>query len=154
MAKKDTGSAVPQMEKQKSEAPQCSSAIILVVDDEVLQRDILKTILSDEGYQTYVASSAEEALEAAKRFKPDIVLTDLRMCKMDGMELMKQLRSQTDAPEVIIMSAFGTPLIIEESARKGAFSFMQKPLDVSQVLLTINQALEITAKLKNPDPEY
>ena len=154
MDKKDTGAAEPQMEKLKSKAPHCSSAVILVVDDEALQRDILKTILSDEGYQAYVASSAEEALEAAKRFKPDIVLTDLRMCKMDGMELMKQLRSQTDAPEVIIMSAFGTPLIIEESARTGAFSFMQKPLDISQVLLTINQALEITAKLKSADQGY
>ena len=150
MDKKDAGAAEPQMEKQKSKAHQFSPAVILVVDDEALQRDILKTILSDEGYQAYVASSAEEALEAAKTFKPDVVLTDLRMCKMDGMELMKQLRSQADAPEVIIMSAFGTPLIIEESARTGAFSFMQKPLDMSQVLLKINQALEITAKVNYP----
>jgi DNA-binding NtrC family response regulator len=149
MKKKEPRASEPPMEKQKGNAPRVSSTVILVVDDDPMQRDILKTILTDEGYETHVASSAEEALEAAQTLKPEVVLTDLRMDKMDGMELMKQLRSQADAPEVLIMSAFGTPHIIEESARKGAFSFMQKPLEKHEVLFTIKRALEITARIKN-----
>jgi DNA-binding NtrC family response regulator len=139
------------MDKQKSDTSPFAVAVILVVDDDPVQRDILQIILSDEGYQTHVASSAEEALKVAKTLKPDVVLTDLRMHKMNGIELMEKLRSQGDAPEVIIMSASGLPCMIEESIGKGAFSFIQKPLDIPQVLLNINRALEITARLKYPD---
>ena len=152
MENKETWVSEPAMEKQKSNAPQVSSTVILVVEDDPMQRDILKTILSDEGYEAHVAPSAEEALKAAQTLKPDVVLTDLSMDKMDGMELMKQLRSQADAPEVLIMSAFGTPHIIEESARNGAFSFVQKPLEKHQVLFNIKRALEITARIKNQCP--
>ncbi len=139
------------MDKHKSNTSHFAAAVILVVEDDPVQRDILQIILADEGYQTHVASSAEEALKVAKALKPDVVLTDLRMHKMNGIELMEELRSQGDAPEVIIMSASGTPLIIEESVGKGAFSFIQKPLDIPQVLLNINRALGISAKFKNQD---
>ena len=149
MKKKEPRASEPPMEKQMSNAPRVSSTVILVVDDDPMQRDILKTILSDEGYETHVASSAEEALEAAQTLKPDVVLTDLRMHKMNGIELMEKLRSQADAPVVIIMSASGLPRIIEKSVGKGAFSFMQKPLEKHQVLFTIKRALEITARIKN-----
>ncbi len=141
----------PQKDQQNSNTADFATAVILVVDDDPLQRDILKEILSDEGYKTHVASSAEEALKVTKTLKPNIVLTDLRMHKMDGIELMKNLRSQPDAPQVIIMSAFGTPVIIEESLEKGAFSFMKKPFDKHQVLLNINQALEIAAKIRKAE---
>jgi DNA-binding NtrC family response regulator len=137
------------MDEQKRNTSHFAAAVILVVDDDPVQRDILQIILSDEGYQTHAASSAEEALKMAKTLKPDVVLTDLRMHKMNGIELMEKLRAQADAPEVIIMSASGTPIIIEESGGKEAFSFMQKPLDMPQVLLNINRALGITAKLRN-----
>jgi DNA-binding NtrC family response regulator len=138
------------MDEQKSNTSHLAAAVILVVDDDPVQRDILQIILSDEGYQTHVASSAEEALKMAKTLKPDVVLTDLRMHKMNGIELMEKLRSQADAPEVIIMFASGTPIIIEESVGKGAFSFMIKPLDIPQLVFNINRALEITARLKYP----
>ena len=66
-------------------------AVILVVDDEPLQRDILKTILDDEGYETYTASSAEGGLKIIREIKPDVVLTDLKMDGMDGIELIESL---------------------------------------------------------------
>ncbi len=66
-------------------------AVILVVDDEPLQRDILKTILDDEGYETYTASSGEEGLKIMKEIKPDVVLTDLKMEGMDGIEFIESL---------------------------------------------------------------
>jgi two-component system, NtrC family, response regulator len=139
------------MDEQKSNTSHFEAAVILVVDDDPVQRDILQIILSDEGYQTHVASSAEEALKMAKTLKPDVVLTDLRMHKMNGIELMEKLRSQADAPVVIIMSASGLPRIIEESVGKGAFSFMIKPLDIPQLVFNINRALGIAARLKYPD---
>ena len=93
-------------------------------------------------------SSAEEALIVAQTLNPHVVLTDLRMHKMDGMKLMEKLRSEKDAPEVIIMSAFGTPYMIEELLKKGAFSFMEKPLEKNRMLHHINSALEIATKMK------
>lgn len=154
MEKKPAEASAPQAARHKENSYHFEGAVILVVDDEPLQRDILKVILSDEGHQTRVAASAEEALKITRTIKPDVVLTDLRMYKMDGMELMETLRSQTDAPEVIIMSAFSTPEIIEESLKKGAFSFMIKPLDITQVLFNINRALEIAAKVKYQDQRF
>ncbi len=66
-------------------------AVVLVVDDEPLQRDILKTILEDEGYETYTASSGEEGLRSVKEFDPDVVLTDLKMEGMDGIEFIESI---------------------------------------------------------------
>jgi DNA-binding NtrC family response regulator len=143
MEKKPAEASAPQADQHNENSSHFEGAVILVVDDEPLQRD-----------QTQVAASAEEALIITRTLKPDVVLTDLRMYKMDGIELMEKLRSQTDAPEVIIMSAFGTPVIIEKSLKKGAFSFMTKPLDITQVLFNINKALEITAKVKYSDQRF
>ena len=136
------------LEKQKTNTSHFSSFVILVVDDDPLQGDIIKTILSDEGYQAYVASSAQEALEVAETLKPHVVLTDLCMYKMDGIKLTEKLRSQEVAPEVIIMSAFGTPVMIEESLERGAFSFMQKPLEKYKVLHNVNRAAETAEKIR------
>lgn len=117
-------------------------AIVLVVDDDPLQRIILKVILSEEGYETHVASSGDEALRTAKVLKPDIVLTDLWMCGMDGMELIKKLRCQVYAPEIIIMSACGNTLPIMEAVRKGVCRYLEKPLEKDDVLLNIKEVLE------------
>jgi CheY-like chemotaxis protein len=105
MEKRQAQASEPRMNKQKNNAEHFDPAVILVVDDNAVQREILRVIPSDEGYQTHVAASAEEALSVTKTLKPDVVLTDFRMHKMNGMELMEQLRSQSNAPEVIIMSA-------------------------------------------------
>ncbi|HYA26451.1 MAG TPA: response regulator, partial [Thermodesulfovibrionales bacterium] len=72
-------------------------AVVLVVDDELNQRSILKTILSAEGYETHVASSGEEALKIMRSFHPDVVLTDLKMEGMDGIELMEKIKSDENS---------------------------------------------------------
>ena len=116
-------------------------AVVLVVDDDPLQRDILKVILLNEGYETHVASSGEEALRVAQTIDPDVVLTDLWMQHMNGIELMN-LISEMHAPEVIIMSAFGTMPQVVEAVRRGACWYIEKPLEKDMVLLKIKQALE------------
>jgi len=123
-------------------------AVVLVVDDEPLQRDILKTILSEEGYETHTAPSGEEALKIARVYKPDVVLTDLKMEGMDGIELMEKLKTDDQSPEVIIMTAYGTVPSVVEAIHKGAYNYLEKPLDKDDVLLTVKRAVEKTELLK------
>lgn len=117
-------------------------AVILVVDDEQNQRNILRTILSAEGYETHVASSGEEALQMMSSCDPDIVLTDLKMEGMDGIELVEKLRSDGSGPVVILMTAYGTIPSVVEAMNKGAYSYLEKPVDREKVLLTVRNATE------------
>ncbi|NWF76396.1 MAG: sigma-54-dependent Fis family transcriptional regulator [Nitrospirae bacterium] len=122
-------------------------AIILIVDDEPLQRDILGTILDDEGYETHTASSAEEALKIIKKIMPDVILTDLKMEGMDGIELIKSLPEEPFEPPAIIMTAYGTISSAVDAMKKGAFDYLTKPLHKDILLLTVKKAID-KAKLQ------
>ncbi len=119
-------------------------ADILVVDDEQRQRSILKTILSEEGYRVYEASTGEEALKILKERAPDLVLTDLKMPEMDGLQLLKKIREAggNQPPEVLIMTAYGTIASAVEAIKNGAFDYLTKPLDRETLLIKIRQALQ------------
>ncbi|GAB4387680.1 MAG: sigma-54 dependent transcriptional regulator [Thermodesulfovibrionales bacterium] len=122
--------------------------IVLVVDDEPLQRDILKTILQSEGYETLAAASGAEALGLAAMYRPDVLLTDLRMEGMDGIELMESLPREPFETPIIIMTAHGTISSAVEAVKKGAFDYLTKPLDKDTLLLTVRRAAEHAALLK------
>ncbi|MHB8882624.1 MAG: sigma-54-dependent transcriptional regulator [Thermodesulfovibrionales bacterium] len=117
-------------------------SVILVVDDEPLQRDILKTILDDEGYETYTASSGEEALTLINKYHPEVILTDLKMEGMDGIELIEAVPREPVEPSMIIMTAHGTISSAVDAIKKGAFDYLTKPLDKSSLVLTVRRALE------------
>ncbi len=117
-------------------------SVILVIDDEKLQRDILRTILEDEGFETHTASSAEEGLEIIKKIRPDVVLTDLKMEGMDGIELIDSLPEEPFKPTTIVMTAFGTISSAVDAIKKGAFDYLTKPLDKELLLVTIKRAAE------------
>ncbi len=121
---------------------------ILVVDDEPLQRDILKTILEDCGYEIRTASSGEDAIKISREFNPDLILTDLKLGSMDGVKLLGEVRKDEVSPAVIIMTAYGTVSSAVEAMKKGAFDYLTKPLDKDIVLLTVKRALERTELLK------
>lgn len=123
-------------------------AIVLVVDDEPLQRDILKRILDDEGYETYTASSSEEGLRIVKEFTPDVVLTDLKMERMDGIEFIGSIPREPFEPSVVIMTAYGTISSAVEAIKKGAFDYLTKPLDKDVLLITVKRAVERVELLK------
>lgn len=123
-------------------------AIVLVVDDEPLQRDILKTILEDGGYETYTASSGEEGLRIVKEFAPDVVLTDLKMERMDGIEFIGSIPREPFEPSVVIMTAYGTISSAVEAIKKGAFDYLTKPLDKDILLITVKRAVERIELLK------
>ena len=115
---------------------------ILVVDDEKSQREILEMILSGEGYDVTTASSGEAAMKFAKEHRFDLVLTDLKMTGMDGIELLQHLLGQDSAIIVILLTAHGTIESAKEALRRGAFDYLQKPYDKQALLATINRALD------------
>lgn len=116
--------------------------VILVVDDEPLQRDILKTILDDEGYETYTASSGEEGLKILQEIHPDVILTDLRMEGMDGIEFIESIPKEPFETPAIVMTAFGTIASAVDAIRKGAFDYLTKPLDKDVILISVKRAVE------------
>ena len=115
---------------------------ILVVDDEESLRRVTQVRLEQAGYSVCVAGSAEEAVEALERSPFDIVLTDLRMPAMSGLELLKHVRSNSPDTAVIIMTAYGTVESAVEAMKAGAFDYLTKPIDADELLLTIGRAIE------------
>jgi DNA-binding NtrC family response regulator len=115
---------------------------ILVVDDEKAQRDILQTILTREGYQTRSVASGPAALELLKEQEFDLILTDLKMQGMSGIELLEKVLSDNPQQCVIIMTAHGTIDSAVEATRIGAFNYLEKPLDREHLLFTLQRACE------------
>src|SRR6187549_1907386 len=114
---------------------------ILVVDDEKNQREILETILSGEGYDVTMASSGEAALKFVADRHFDLVLTDLKMTGMSGLELLKQLTDFDKSIIVILLTAHGTIDSAVDALRLGAFEYLQKPYDSEKLLDTVSRAL-------------
>lgn len=123
-------------------------AVVLIIDDEPLQRDILKTILDEVGYVTYAVSSCEDGLKLIKQVNPDVVLTDLKMEGIDGIELIESLPEKPFKPPAIVMTAYGTISSAVEAIKKGAFDYLTKPLDKEILLITIKRAVEKAELLK------
>ncbi|MEW6116387.1 MAG: sigma-54 dependent transcriptional regulator [Nitrospirota bacterium] len=117
-------------------------AVIIVIDDEYRQRDILKTILEDEGYEVHTASSAEEGLKHIETLRPDVVITDLKMGGMSGVQLLEALPEDAVKPAVIIMTAYGTIFSAVEAMKKGAFDYLTKPLEKDSIVLIVKKAVE------------
>jgi DNA-binding NtrC family response regulator len=115
---------------------------ILVVDDEESLRRVTQVRLEQGGYSVCVAGSAEEAIEALDRSPFDIVLTDLRMPGMSGLELLKHVRSNLPDTTVIMMTAYGTVETAVEAMKAGAFDYLTKPIDTDELMLTIGRAAE------------
>ncbi len=123
---------------------------ILVVDDEKSQREILEMILSGEGYDVTTASSGEAAMKFVADRHFDLVLTDLKMTGMSGLELLKELTDFDKSIIVLLLTAHGTVDSAVDALRLGAFDYLQKPYDREKLLDTISRALN---KLTNLDAE-
>jgi DNA-binding NtrC family response regulator len=121
---------------------------ILVVDDEKGQRDILQTILSKEGYRTACVPGGREALAALAEEEFDLILTDLKMQGMSGLELLEQLLADNPGQCIIMMTAHGTVDSAVEAMKKGAFDYLEKPLERDDLLLTLQRASGHVALLR------
>jgi DNA-binding NtrC family response regulator len=118
------------------------SGRILVVDDEVNARTALAELLRDEGFDVEMAADAFKALGKYESFSPHVVLTDLKMPGMDGIELVKKLRAFEEPCEVIVMTAFGAVETAVEAMRAGASDYLTKPLNFDELLIVLNKVLE------------
>jgi DNA-binding NtrC family response regulator len=114
---------------------------ILVVDDEKNQREILETILSGEGYDVTTASSGEAAMKFVESHRFDLVLTDLKMTGMSGLDLLKELTNFDKSIIVILLTAHGSVDSAVDALRLGAFDYLQKPYDSEKLLETVSRAL-------------
>lgn len=114
---------------------------ILVVDDEDAIRSSLSGILEDEGYTVRSAESGQEALDMVSEQVPDLVLLDIWMEGMDGLEVLSRLKRRSPDLPVIMISGHGTIETAVQATQKGAYDFIEKPPQVERLLLTINRAI-------------
>lgn len=115
---------------------------ILVIDDEQSIRNSLKEVLEYEKYEVDLASEGREALEMFEKNQYDVVLCDIKMPKMDGIEVLDEIYKQTTDIPIIMISGHGNIDTAVESLKKGAYDFIEKPLDLNRLLITIKNALE------------
>src|SRR4249919_2372668 len=115
---------------------------ILVIDDEAAIRDSLRMTLEYEGYEFLGAATGQEGLALAEREAPDLVLLDVKMPGMDGIEVLERLRHMNDALPVIVISGHGTIGTAVEATKKGAFDFIEKPFASERVLVSLRNALD------------
>lgn len=117
-------------------------AKILVIDDEKSNRAVLKEILSEEGYEVLVAEDGVKGLAVLQSEKIDLALCDVKMPKMDGIELITKVQEEEIDVPFVMISAHGTIDTAVEATKKGAFDFIPKPPDLNRLLITIKNALD------------
>lgn len=123
-------------------------AQILIIDDERAIRNVLKDILNNEGYKTEEAADGEEGLKKFSSTSYDLVICDIKMPKIDGLEfLQKATEINPDVP-VIMISGHGNIETAVEAVKKGAFDYISKPPDLNRLLITIRNAMDKTVLVK------
>jgi two-component system response regulator AtoC len=119
-----------------------TSTYLLVVDDDPVTIDLLKEVLSKEGYEVSTALSGEEAIRQGMDNLFDIVITDVRMGEKDGMEVLRFFKKNTPDTTVIMITAFGSIETAIEAIREGAYDYISKPFKLDEIKFTIKRALE------------
>lgn len=115
---------------------------ILIIDDEKVIRATLKEILEYENYQIFEAQDGEQGLKMIQEEDFDLILCDIKMPKMDGIDVLDQVALLDKQPQFIMISAHGSIETAVEATKKGAFDFIPKPPDLNRLLLTVRNALD------------
>src|SRR5947209_3266536 len=126
---------------------------VLVVDDEPGIQQSLTGVLEDEGYRTKSASSGEACLEVLRARSFDVVLLDIWLPGIDGLETLEKIKEHPDPPEAIIISGHGTIETAVRATKLGAFDFLEKPLSLERTLILIKNAME-ARRLRGENREY
>ena len=116
---------------------------ILIVDDEKNMRWAISRALEKEGYEILQASNGQEGIEAFERHRPDVMLLDLKMPVMDGMEALKTIRETNTTTPVLMLTAHGTMETAIEAMKRGAMDYLSKPFDVEELKVQIRKALHV-----------
>src|SRR6202051_826513 len=115
---------------------------VLVVDDEENIRLVLRTLLKKHGYDVEVADSGDTALAMVDTFGPDVILTDVRMPRMGGLDLLATLKAKQNPATVIVMSAYGNVDLALEAMKAGAYDYVGKPFKPDEIVLALRKAEE------------
>jgi DNA-binding NtrC family response regulator len=117
-------------------------ATILVVDDKDMMRDSLSLALARAGHKAVTTGDPSEAVALVRQHRPACVITDLKMPKMDGIELLQKVRAEQPDVPVVLMTAFATIGTAVQAMRMGAFDYVQKPFESDEILVVVDRAIE------------
>jgi nucleoside-diphosphate-sugar epimerase/ActR/RegA family two-component response regulator len=126
---------------------------VLVVDDDEIVLALLQTLLSERGYQIITAVNGNQALAVYRRERPELVLLDLGLPDISGLEVLREIRTTDEAAKVIVVTGHGA-LESSETFKHGAYDFVQKPFDISQFLNKIDNAFSGNSHSGSGDPKY
>ncbi|MFQ6079752.1 MAG: sigma-54-dependent transcriptional regulator, partial [Thermodesulfobacteriota bacterium] len=115
---------------------------ILVVDDEASHRTMLRAVLSSEGYQIFEADDGKTAIQAVEKEFYDLILMDVRMTELDGIEALQEIKKISPAIPIIIMTAYGSVKTAVDALKSGAHDYLTKPLDIEELKILITKALD------------
>ncbi|MEK6580249.1 MAG: response regulator, partial [Bdellovibrionota bacterium] len=113
------------------------SRLVLIIDDESSIRQALSGALKDEGYRVATASSGKEGLDLIRAERPDVILLDIWMPEMDGLETIRQIKTEWPDQSVIMMSGHGNIETAVKATKLGAFDFVEKPLSLERILVLL-----------------
>ena len=118
-----------------------SKCTVLVVDDQPGIRRLLMEVLTEEGYNVDTAANGYECIEKAKDIKPDMILMDMKMPGMDGIETLRELKHLNQADKVIMMTAYGELGLVNIAKELGAYAYVTKPFDIIELCTMIGQVI-------------
>jgi len=119
-----------------------TTAKVLVIEDDEVLRQLLIDVLNDQGYEVEAADTGEEGLRSMEQDVYDIILLDINLPGMDGMEVLRLAPARQPDAQVVMMTAFGTVDTAVEAMKQGAFDYINKPFSTDELILTIRRALE------------
>lgn len=114
---------------------------ILIIDDEEMLCESLKDILEDEGYEVLTATNSLSALTQIEDSTPDVIISDINLPDINGLELLKRIKREYPGIEIIIMTGYGEAEVCLEAKEKGAFEYIVKPLNIPILKLMISKIL-------------
>ena len=118
---------------------------LLVVDDEPSMREFLEILLAQEGYEVATASSGEEGLKIYRQLEPDLILTDVKMPGMSGLDLIREIHALDAAIPIIAITAYASADDAIRAVREGAYDYLSKPFQIEDLRIIIRNALEAQA---------
>lgn len=114
---------------------------ILIVDDQYGIRVLLDEVFRKEGYQTYQASNGKQAIALAEERKPDLVILDMKIPGMDGLEILRRIKTLNKKIQVIMITAYGELDLIQEAMQLGALTHFTKPFDIDELRIRVDSYL-------------
>lgn len=115
---------------------------ILIVDDQLGIRLLLKEILQKEGYSTFQAANGYQAIEITKKENPDLVLLDMRLPEMNGIEILQELKKISPDIRVIIMTAYGEQELIDTAKNIGILDYITKPFEIEEIRRIVEEKIK------------